>query len=587
MNYKNSFEYCQSYKSCYLVAVGKKASATGYTIIGHNEDDGGERVKMDHAYVKPMTWSDGYILPAEKGLAGIPQVKKTFGYFWSECREARGGYSVTDALLNDNGVYIVSNNSGTSKEDKPDLTEGGISQNIRRIVAERAKSARDAVDIIIELVSKYGYARSGRCYTVADKNDIWIIQIVKGKHYVACRVPDDHVSVMPNHYTIHDINEYKDVIYSDDIIEYALKRGWYMPKVENDYSDFKFAEAYQDKSHYKIPYNTYRHGYGLRLLGYDFGVDENGYYPFSVKAKNIITVDKVRELLSYHFEGTEHDKQRIAPGNNPHDCCNMPEDIGYRRICTGYTTESSICQMTDDVDKTTLWLSYGQPCVIPHVPLHPLIRKIPETLTQIKDTVTRLEYKFEPNYQLMTYDEYSACQKLKDFKGLMDMVYEKHIDDVRKIINEYMNRKYKENEKMIKTDYDKLFDFDNNSINEAVKMLQNYADKNIIMVDIECENIDIKHKKELVDIVFRFKNTKYIPVEDSIKFGMGLLDTNVSYSKAIKNSLIKTEDETWKISFPYDEIVSHIYCAGIYEHFIGGITNGGNVFTGMIKIPFV
>ena len=79
----------------------------------------------------------------------------------------------------------------------------GIAYNLRRAVAERAESARDAVHLLMVLVRRWGYASPGRAYTVADADEAFMIQIVHGKHYAALRVPDDAVVVMPNHYTIH------------------------------------------------------------------------------------------------------------------------------------------------------------------------------------------------------------------------------------------------------------------------------------------------------------------------------------------------------------------------------------------------
>ena len=62
--------------------------------------------------------------------------------------------------------------------------------------------AREALMVMIDMVETWGYAPSGRCYFAADKDEAFMMQIVNGKHWIAIRIPDDHVAVMPNHYTL-------------------------------------------------------------------------------------------------------------------------------------------------------------------------------------------------------------------------------------------------------------------------------------------------------------------------------------------------------------------------------------------------
>ena len=80
---------------------------------------------------------------------------------------------------------------------KSDVTDGGIGYMLRRLVAEKAKSAREAVTIAGGLVEKFGYTGSGRTYTLADKNEAWMMAIIQGRHWFAQRVPDDEVGRHP------------------------------------------------------------------------------------------------------------------------------------------------------------------------------------------------------------------------------------------------------------------------------------------------------------------------------------------------------------------------------------------------------
>ena len=115
------------------------------------------------------------------------------------------------------------------------------------VLRERAHNAREAVKIAGEIIEKYGYFGAARNYTVADKDEAWIINVVKGRHYVAKRIPDDKVMLISNYLAIRDVdlNDKENVIASPDLIEYAIKMGRYKPAKAGDYSDFDFSRAYQ------------------------------------------------------------------------------------------------------------------------------------------------------------------------------------------------------------------------------------------------------------------------------------------------------------------------------------------------------
>ena len=189
--------------ACTTVVAGKNATVTGHVILGHNEDNRGN-FEVLHGFVPPRTFRPGAKLPAEKGKAEIPQVPKTLGFYWSEVKGPSGSPSFADVFLNEKGVAIVSNNArGAPPTDASQLVEGGLAWALRRAVAERAISARDAVDVITNLVSIWGYADAGRLYTVADRDEAWIVQLVSGRrNFVARRVADDEVAIIPNAYAI-------------------------------------------------------------------------------------------------------------------------------------------------------------------------------------------------------------------------------------------------------------------------------------------------------------------------------------------------------------------------------------------------
>jgi len=179
------FVYGEEY-NCFSVVVGKLGSAEGSVLIAHNEDDFGVNFVNVHK-VPAMNHPYDRIIELKNG-AKLAQVSKTFGYLWFQIP----GQDFGDTYMNEKGIVIASNQC-TSREDKGELTNGGIGFMLRRIVAQRAVSARQAVKIAGELVDKYGYYSSGRTYCIADAKEGWILHVVKGKHWLAQRVPDEHI----------------------------------------------------------------------------------------------------------------------------------------------------------------------------------------------------------------------------------------------------------------------------------------------------------------------------------------------------------------------------------------------------------
>ena len=164
--------------NCMTVIVGKAVSACGRVLVAHNEDDPGH-VIVRHAIVPAADHASGELIPAEKGLARIPQVPHTLGYYWVEYVKDEGGVTAADAYLNECGVVITSNSMGWSKEadDDPNVVkDGGIGYVLRRALAERAHTAREGAHVLMALIDEWGYAPSGRAYTIADKNEAFMFR---------------------------------------------------------------------------------------------------------------------------------------------------------------------------------------------------------------------------------------------------------------------------------------------------------------------------------------------------------------------------------------------------------------------------
>ncbi|HMA54413.1 MAG TPA: C69 family dipeptidase, partial [Acidobacteriota bacterium] len=261
---------------CFTVLVGRKASVDGSVMVAHNEDDRGDIVVNLR---KIQAGDRGPARKVDLGKGAFYETDgRTNGFLWIEATTQE----FADSFINDHGVLITSD-SCPSRVTEEDYTNGGIGWMLRRLMAEKATSAREAVRIAGKLIETYGYRSSGRTYSIADRNEAWMLAVLRGRHWYAQRVPDDEVAVIPNHYTIRAIrpDDPDHFLGSPDIVEYATKNGWYDAAKDGAF-DFKKAFERPSTREPAADGNALRHWRGLSLLSgrtWELGRD----YPFSVK----------------------------------------------------------------------------------------------------------------------------------------------------------------------------------------------------------------------------------------------------------------------------------------------------------------
>src|SRR5690606_23076310 len=105
--------------------VGKDASADGCVLVGHNEDDYPPQV-VNHYKVPRQMHGPGATVALRNG-AVLEQVEQTWAYLWSEMP----GMLFSDTCVNEWGVTVTSDGC-PSREDRPEITDGGIGWMLRR-----------------------------------------------------------------------------------------------------------------------------------------------------------------------------------------------------------------------------------------------------------------------------------------------------------------------------------------------------------------------------------------------------------------------------------------------------------------------
>jgi dipeptidase len=344
--------------NCFSVLAGKKATTDGSVLFAHNEDDYGD--VYFNIYVVPG--SNANISGSIAHEAAGPEAGSADGncrYLWLEMP----GMHFSDSYMNEFGVVIASD-ACPSREDQPELTDGGITWELRNTMAREARSARHAVEIARALIEERGYNSSGRTYCIADPNEAWMLSVVNGKRFVAKRIPDDAVAVIPNYYTITDVNlnDRQNVIASPDLITYAEKRGWYNPKQDGQFS---FRKAYGSEQSLRHPVNMGRMWAGYRLLS-EKEAEYGQEFPWVFVPANPVDVSRLMEVLSDHYEGTHLDALKTGKPGNPHDA-----EPGA--ICAEHTRYGFVAHLQGRHPLPlgcVMWLAPYRPCVQAWFPLY-------------------------------------------------------------------------------------------------------------------------------------------------------------------------------------------------------------------------
>ncbi|TIC96178.1 putative dipeptidase B [Colletotrichum higginsianum] len=243
----------------YAFYVGKDLTADGSVMVGGT----GEEVSShwlqlfparDHAPNATITVgvTDKASIPGE--LFAIPQVAHTYRYLSMEYSDFEGFPApLTNGGLNENGV-TVRDVWAQNREELVSMTptpQRGVQySDLARIVMERARTAREGVEIIGDLMNRYGEATyGGNTHLVADKDEGWVVWEMAGgqKLWAAERLGTDEVRVLYPGYIEDfptDFAASPDHMASDNIVSFAVEQGWWDP---DGGAPFNIFDAYGEK----------------------------------------------------------------------------------------------------------------------------------------------------------------------------------------------------------------------------------------------------------------------------------------------------------------------------------------------------
>ena len=220
---------------------------------------------------------------------------------------------------------------------------------------QRAKTAREAIDVIAGLLDEYGYASSGESFSIADKNEAWIMELIgkgtkmvdgknvnKGAVWVARRIPDGYICAHANQSRIDKfpLKDKENCLYSKDVISFAREMGYFDGKDK----DFSFCDAYAPADFGALRYCEARVWSAFNQLGQgmfndqkaesylDFAMGENksNKMPLFIKPAEKVDVKQVADAMRDHYEGTPMDMTAdLTAGrySSPYRLCPLVYDI--------------------------------------------------------------------------------------------------------------------------------------------------------------------------------------------------------------------------------------------------------------------
>lgn len=309
--------------ACTNILVTKGASRTGSTMVSYSADSHtlyGELYYRPAADYPAGTMMKVYEWDSGKLLGEIPQAAHT--------------YSVV-GNMNEHQLLIGESTWGGLPQlvDTTGIIDYG---SLMYIALQRCRTAREAIGLMTQLVAEYGYASSGESISVADPNEVWVLEIigkgtkiVKGKNvdkgavWVARRIPDGAISAHANQarITTFPLNDPENCLYAPDVISFARREGLY----SGTDGDFDFAAVYNPFDYSGMRgcegrvWSVFRQvADGMdAYLDHVTGRNPKNRLPLWVVPNRKLTVRDVAEFMRNHYEGTELDMTR-DPGAGPY-----------------------------------------------------------------------------------------------------------------------------------------------------------------------------------------------------------------------------------------------------------------------------
>ena len=494
----------QQSNACTNIIVTRGASKDNSAMVSYAADS---HWLYGELYFHPaMDWKDGTMLnivewDTSKPLGQIPQAPHTYK---------------TVGNMNEHQLIIGETTWGGRLElmDSTAIMDYG---SLIYVALQRARTAREAIQVIVNLANEYGYASEGESFSIADKNEAWVMDLIgkgvemkdgknvnKGLVWVARRIPDGYICAHANQARIQTfpLNDPENCLYAPDVIEFARSKGYFSGKDE----DFDFSAAYNPIDFGGVRACDARAWSAFRILcdgkftyekdgkmitedaddylDYVMGKNLKHRMPLFVKPARKLGVKDVADAMRDHFEGTPLDMtQDIGAGGNalPYRWRPMGFKVGgwdyinERAIATQQTGFWFVGQARHDLPDVVggvIWFGTDDAATSYLSPVYTNTDKVPECFREGNGTL--LEYSPTASFW-MNNRVTNTCYRA------YNMIAPTVRAEVDKFENEQMGGKLAENDQKVLNEYNKLVskaggkEIKDKALNPIRKMLTEYS----------------------------------------------------------------------------------------------------------------
>lgn len=361
-----------------------------------------------------IDWDSG------KPLVKIPQAAQT--------------YTVV-GNMNEWGLAIGETTYG-GREECWDLGNGIDYGSLIYLTLQRAKTAREAIKTIAEFMATYGYASEGESFSIADGDEVWIMELIgkgkpvmdakgkvvkgwtKGGVWVARRIPEGYISGHANQARITTFPQevkksFKSIssknlkeifrpevetVYAEDVISFARLKGWYNGKD----ADFSFSDTYAPMTFGAARgcearvYAMFRRCNAdmVKYEDYAMGKDLTHRMPLWIKPTEKVDVKQAMDLMRDHYEGTSMDMTKdlgAGPYGNPYRWRPMNWEVDGQKYVheratstqqTGFSFVAQTRSWMPNPAKGVLWFGVDDTYTTVYVPMYSAIDGAPENFRE-------------------------------------------------------------------------------------------------------------------------------------------------------------------------------------------------------------
>ncbi|WP_319266432.1 C69 family dipeptidase [uncultured Draconibacterium sp.] len=323
------------------------------------------------------------------------------------------------------------------------------------VTLQRAKTAREAIEVMTSLVDEFGYYSSGESFSIADPEEVWILEMIgkgegeKGAVWVAMRIPDGFISGHANQarITTFPLNDSKNCLYSKDVISFAREKGWF----SGTNKDFSFSDVYAPVDFGAARFCDARVWAGFNKVAggmqqytdYAKGLVEQGgennfatnRLPLWVKPDKQLNVQDVMGMMRDHFEDTELDMTQdigAGPYALPYRWRGLTWEVDSVEYCneraistqqTGFSFVAQCRSWLPDPIGGILWFGVDDTYSTCYAPMYCGITEIPKCFAV-------------GNGDLLTYSETSAFWTFSQVANYAYLRYSDMIEDVKLVQRE-------------------------------------------------------------------------------------------------------------------------------------------------------